>query len=229
MKTTVSPDTQQQIAELIASYEVAMERLVSREKNMDTQYDLSEKFLNQQFEKISALITEISEVLTEAGAARMRLSMQEALKLGQQQIQSIQRVGEDTRNLMRDSCTRFERTAAASVKNINESINAVKIDDLKVFVEESYTLVKNHSTDAIKKVTQILKWFHWKNLMLALGVSVMTSVIIGLYLNAEWPWEIHQTIVKERAAGKAMLNAWPHLSRADQVYLEQKILKTNHQ
>jgi len=218
-------EIEQQVAELIASYEIAMERLVSREKKIEENVELSEHFLNEQLDKINALMADLREVMTEAGAARMRLSIQEALKMGNLQVQEIKRIGEETRTMMRDSCQRFERTSLSTIKNVNEAINAVNLDELKKFVENSYAQIKSHSADAISKISSIFRGFQWKNLIFALSLSLMTSVIIGLYLNAEWPWEIHQTIVKERTAGKAVMNAWPHLSKTDQAYLEQKILK----
>jgi hypothetical protein len=110
---------------------------------------------------------------------------------------------------------------------VNEAIHAFKIDDFKYFIEESYEQVKNNSTKTVEEISNILQWFHWKNLALALGLSLVVAVMVGLYINAEWPWEIHQSVVKERAAGKALMNAWPHLSKDDQAFLQDKILKTN--
>lgn len=224
--TTLSPEIEQQIAELIASYEIAMARLNAREKGLDEHFELSEKFLNEQIEKVNALMADLREVMTEAGAARMRLSMQEALKLGDSQLSTLKKLNSETQSLMVDSCTRFEKTSNSTVKNVNEAINAFKIDDFKNFVEDSYEQVKNNSTKTVEDVSKILRLFHWKNLALALGLSLVVAVMIGLYINAEWPWEIHQSVVKERAAGKALMNAWPHLTKDDQAFLQNKILKT---
>jgi hypothetical protein len=224
--TTLSPEIEQQIAELIAAYEIAMARLNAREKNLDEHFELSEKFLNEQIEKVNALMADLREVMTEAGAARMRLSMQEALKLGEAQLSTLKKLNTETESLMSDSCIRFEKTSNSTVKNVNEAINAFKIDDFKNFVEQSYEQVKNNSIKTVDDVSKILRWFHWKNLSLALGLSLVVAVVIGLYINAEWPWEIHQSVVKERAAGKALMNAWPHLGKDDQAFLEKKILKT---
>jgi len=225
--TTLSPEVEQQVSELVASYEIAMARLNAREKSLDEHFEISEHFLNEQIEKVNALMADLREVMTEAGAARMRLSMQEALKLGETQLITLKKLNEETESLMADSCTRFEKTSNATVRNVNEAINAFKIDDFKHFIEESYEQVKTNSVHTVEEVSKILRWFHWKNLSLALGLSLVVAVVIGLYINAEWPWEIHQSVVKERAAGKALMNAWPHLGKQDQEFLQDKILKTS--
>lgn len=199
--------------------------LPSREKHLDAHLTLSEKFLNEQVEKINALMKELQNLMTEANAARMRLSLQESLKVGEAQLSALKKLNTETQSLMEGSCTRFEKTSNATVKNVNEAIHAFKIDDFKYFIEESYEQVKNNSTQTVEEISNILRWFHWKNLALALGLSLVVAVLLGLYINAEWPWEIHQSVVKERAAGKALMNAWPHLGKADQAFLQDKILK----
>ena len=105
--TTLSPEVEQQISDLIASYEIAMARLNAREKSLDEHFEISERFLSEQIEKVNALMADLREVMTEAGAARMRLSMQEALKLGETQLNSLKQLNAETENLMSDSCTRF--------------------------------------------------------------------------------------------------------------------------
>jgi hypothetical protein len=215
----------QQVAELIASYEMAMERLHAREKALDEQFEASEKFLDNQLEKVNTLVSDLREIMTEAGAARWRLSAQEALRLGDGQLQHLKKTSDDLKLLLNESCDRFERTSHSTTKTIHEAIDAFKVDEFKKYVEISHEEVKKTSTSAIAKINEILRWFQWKNLGLALGLSIISAVVIGLYIDDEWPWELHSKVVKERAAGEALMNAWPHLNQADQQYLEQKILK----
>jgi hypothetical protein len=215
---------ERQIAELIASYEIAMDRLAAREKALEAQFHSSENFLNEQLEKINTLMAELREIMTEAGAARWRLSAQEALKLGDTQLQSLHKLSEETRTMVRESCARFERTSSSTVKNVNEAVNSFNVEEFKNFVEYSYEKVKSASSVAVEKITDILRWFQWKNLLIALGLALVVAVAIGLYIDDEWPWEIHQKVVDQRKAGVALMNAWPHLNKNDQQFLQQKIL-----
>jgi hypothetical protein len=229
MVETVSPlqshgPLEQQIAELIATYEIAMDRLVKREKSLEEQHQASEKLLQNQLDKINSLMNDLREVMTEAGAARWRLSAQEALRLGDLQLQTLKKVNEDTKNHLQESCSRFERASNSTVKNVHEIMDNLKLDEFKTYVEKSYEEVSKTSSSALEKISTIFNWFQWKNMALALGLSIVAAVVIGLYIDDEWPWELHSNVVKERSAGEALMNAWPHLDKADQAFLENKIL-----
>jgi hypothetical protein len=219
---------ERQIAELIASYEIAMDRLAVREKALDAHIQSSEAFINDQLEKINHLMSDLREIMTEAGAARWRLSAQEALKLGDTQLQSLQKLSDETRTMVKESCARFERTSVSSVKNVNEAVNSFNVEEFKEFVDGSYEKVKSASRTAVEKVADILRWFQWKNLLLALGLGLVVAVVIGLYIDDEWPWEIHQKVVDQRKAGQALMNAWPHISKSDQQLLQSKILNLSN-
>jgi len=203
MTTELSPEIEQQLSALMTSYEATLAHLNAREKN-----------LNEHIEKINALMNDLRQLMTEANV----------LKLGENQLENLKKMNSDIQNTISDSCSRFEKTSVATVKNVNEAINALKVDDFKYFIEESYDQAKNNSMKTVDEISKILRGFHWKNLALALGLSLVVAVLIGLYMNAEWPWEIHQSVVKERAAGKALMNAWPHLNKDDQAFLQDKIL-----
>ena len=129
---------------------------------------------------------------------------------------------------MTESCTRFEKTSLATIKNVHAAVTAFKIEDFNNFFESSYTQIKNNTLKITLNISSFLHKFHWKNLSLTLGISLVIAVIMGLYINAEWPWEIHQSVVKERVAGKALMNAWAHLKKTDKLILQNKLAATNH-
>ena len=62
-------------------------------------------------------------------------------------------------------------------------------------------------------------WLH--NLSMIFTVTLLASMMMGLYLNDEWPWEYHNDVVQERQIANAVLQAWPNLSKRDR----QLILK----
>lgn len=229
MTTSLPPEIEKQIAELITSYETAMAKIAAREKMLDDQFELAEHFLNEKIEKINGVVMALRDVMTESGAARLRLSMQESLKLGSTQLETLKKINTETQTLISESCTRFEKTSYATVRNVHAAVHAFKIDDLKYLIQESHEQIKDNARKTINDVSKNLRFFHWKNIILALGLSLVVAVLMGLYMNAEWPWEVHQTVVKERAAGKALMNAWPHLNQDDQAFLQDKILKVSQQ
>ena len=226
-KMLTPEELKQQAGELIAAYEIAMDRLAQREKALENQFEFSEKFLNDQLEKINALMIDLREIMTEAGAARWRLSAQDALKLGDLQLDIVKKLSEDTQRLMNESAQRFERTSQSTTKNIHDAVNMFKVEEFKQYTEHSCEEIKKTASSAMEKINEILNWFQWRNLVLVLGLSIIAAVVIGLYIDDEWPWELHETVIRERAAGQALMNAWPHLDAADQRYLEEKLLESN--
>jgi len=219
-----SGELEHQISELIATYETAMSRIAQREKILETHIQASENFLNTQIEKINVLMAELQTLITEESIAKWHDSAQEALKIGDTQLQSLRKLKDETKNLMNESCTRFERTSNTTVRHIHEAIHNFNLDDFKQYIEKSYDGVKKASSSAVEKIGDALHWFQWKNLVFTLGLSIVAGVAIGLYIDGEWPWELHSTIVNERTAGEALIKAWPRLSITDQQYLEDKIL-----
>ncbi len=169
----------------------------------------------------------LSEDTEKLDVAPLLTSLQEALKLSTTQLDNLKQLNAETQSLLLESCPRFEKTSKSTVKNVNEAIKALKIDDFKYFIEESYDHVKTNSTKTIEDVASVVRFFYWKNLCVVLVTCIVMAVILSLYMNAEWPWEDHQTVVKERAAGKALMSAWPHLSKDGQALLQDKILKTS--
>lgn len=221
----ITEELSSQITELLASYELAADRMRAREKEVEQRLTNADQFLNEQLEKVNALMADLRETMTEAGAARSRLAAKEALKLGEAQIETLRKMTNETNQTLRESCERFDRTVNTSAKNIQEAVNAFNIDEFKSYAEKSCVEIKDTAAIAMDKVTDVLKWFHWKNITLATGLSLMVAVCMGLYINDEWPWEMHGNVVKQRTAGQALMTAWPALNKTDQNYLEQNILK----
>lgn len=219
----IPPRLERQIEELLASYEVAMERLAVKERDLEDRYQATQQFIDSQINKVNSLLKNLREIMTEAGAARWRLAAQETLQLGDKQLAKLRKISSDANSVIKESCNRFERTSSTAVKNVNDAINTLKLDEFKSHVEQSYIQMKITSISGLEKIFELLRWFHWKNLALALGISLVIALVIGLYINDEWPWEMHQDVIKERTAGKALISAWPHLSKQDRQFIKNKI------
>lgn len=225
MSLEIPQELSTQLAELVASYEIAVDKIAEHEKVIEQRMQTADQFLSEQVDKINALMTDLREVMTEAGAARSRIAAKEALNVSETQIQHLKQMSTDTNQTLRESCERFDRTISSTAKNISEAIGTFKMDEFQKFTEQSCLQVKDTAAGAIGKMTDIVRWFHWKNLALAAGLSLVVAIFMGLYINDEWPWEMHGNVVKQRNAGQALMNAWPNLNKQDQQYLEQGIMK----
>lgn len=214
-----------QLAELAVSYQMAADKISEREKAAEQRMQAGDQFLTEQLDKINAMMADLREVMTEAGAARSRIAAKEALSANEVQIDHLKKMSSETSQTLRESCERFDRTISSTAKNISEAIGAFKIDEFQKFTEQSCLQIKDTASTAIGKMTDILRWFHWKNLALAAGLSLLVAIFMGLYINDEWPWEMHGDVVKQRNAGQAVMNAWPNLSKQDQQQLEQNIMQ----
>ena len=225
VSSNIPANITRRIAELIASYEIAVDKMIIREKEIQDRLQRNEYFINEQIDKVNALLADFREVMTEAGAARWRISAENVLRQGKDHVKTLQDTAADIKKTLKENCDKFDRVSAGTVKTVNEAVASFRISDFKELTEKSCIQVKEAATGIIGHVTEVIKWFHWKNLAMAFGLSLMIAVIMGLYINDEWPWEMHANIVQQRAAGRALINAWPHLNKNDQQYLAERIIK----
>ncbi len=57
--------------------------------------------------------------------------------------------------------------------------------------------------------------YPWQLIVLPLLTTLLTAFALGLYMSAEYPWEIHQKAQNERGAGVVLMKAWPILSQQE--------------
>lgn len=220
-------DIARKLAELIATYEIAVDKMIIREKDMEECFQANERYVNEQLDKINVMLNDIKELMSEAGAARWRKSAEFMLRQGKEHIKHLNTTSLAIGKTLKDSVEEFDRIGGNAVKKINETVSVFHINDLKPWIDKSVTQINELSVSALNQIYSVIKWFHWKNLLLVLGLSLMIVIIMGLYINDEWPWEMHANVIKQRAAGQALMSVWPQLSGVDQDYIIAQIIKVN--
>jgi hypothetical protein len=160
--------------------------------------------------------------MTDAGAARWRLAAEKALKDGEEHLTNIREATTEFVEKSKETFNKLDHVTGKSMKGISEAIQLFKVDDFQHVANDSVKLMKSTCNVAVRKVSDVIRWFHWRNLGMVLSVTLVVTMITGLYLNDEWPWETHKEVMQQRSLAEAVVSAWPHLDNTDQ----QEILNT---
>lgn len=209
------------MADFIALFEASEEKLVAREQALETKLSQSERIIHEQLTNIRGTLRDFQEIMSETGAARWRIAAESALKEGKEHLKTIQQTCADFNSLTKDTCERLDRAASYTVKNITHVVSSFSAEDFRRMTTDNSNQVMHTCTSAIKKINSVIAWFSLRNAALVFSITLVVSIVIGLYLDDEWPWESHSKIVEQRTLAQAVINSWSHLSQDDQ----QRILQ----
>ncbi len=228
-------DISRRMGELIACVELAEEKMTAWKDDIRKTMDESQQSINVQLDDVRATAEELRVTVTDANMGKLKVVAESTLKQGQdhlrtldavsqKQIQKMDACTENFNALAKQSFERLDRASTYTIKNISEAISSFRIGDFEQLTEQSRERVEDTSQRAISSMQEISHWFHWKNIGMVFAITVFVSLTIGLYLEDEMPWEIHQQVMLERNAGKTLMKAWPVLSQAER----ETILKQNN-
>lgn len=210
----------QRMGEFVALFEIAEGKLREREASLERHMQSHENAMAQSIDQINYRISELESIMTEAGVARWRLAAESSLKEGKAHLSDIKHCVEEFRQLSKEVCSRLDRATSYTVKGVSEAVNSFRLSDFRQLTEGSCAQVEKTASTAVKNIARVTRWFYWKKLMLVFSFALGVSVVTGLYLTAEWPWEIHRDVVQERVAGKAVMRSWAQLQPRDQQLIE---------
>lgn len=220
-----------EIADFVALYETLEEKLIAREIALETKLITGEKLLAEQLAKIKTCFTSFQSIMTDAGAARWRIAAETAVREGSDHLRSLKDASFDLSRTFKEGCEQIERTATAAIRGIEESANSFQINDLKESAVRGCEQIKETSRLGIKRISKLIKSFHAKSLMMCIALTIFVIFLTGLYVNDEWPWEIHQQAAKERSAGRTLLAAWSSLTPGQQqeiINASKKKINSSH-
>jgi GTPase Era involved in 16S rRNA processing len=207
--------------EFIAYFEVAESKMLEWKHEMEDNFLSHQRQFEQQIKSLQQSAEEMSSIMTEAGAARWRIAAEENLKQGKNQLQLLDKKSNSIIDQLSQFCAQQEKQIEQSTKKINLALTSFDINEYKQLAQESIDSINRTSNDAVKKSEKIFSAFHIKTALLALVVSSLTALTIGLYMSDELPWEIHKHAMEERSLGKATMAAWSSLAHQER----QKIIK----
>ncbi len=216
-------------AEFIANFEIAERKMDEWEQRL---YEQEER-VQQQLAAFQEATEELRSIMTEAGAARWRLSAEQALSLGQDHIQTLKELSDEQIKLQRErnehfmrlakkTFERLDRASEHAIKHIKETIETFNPTEMRQVAEKHREILESTSSSALTSINKLHQGFHWKSLAFAVVITFLASLSFGLYVQDELPWESHKQVELERNAGQTLINVWPKLSEATKQQILQK-------
>ncbi|OGV40461.1 MAG: hypothetical protein A3F46_08125 [Legionellales bacterium RIFCSPHIGHO2_12_FULL_42_9] len=213
----------QYTSEFISYFELADTKMMQWRQDIEQHSQTQQQLVQHQLQNLHHELESIIEVLTQVGIERLRQRIEQALGLGETHVNELQKTSKIIFGQINEQQQVLNETLAKHLECLNQHTeqSLIRIDrylanyDVHQFrraASESHLQIEKVSGDAIKKSTRLLKLFQWRALALAVTTTVLTAFTVGLYISNELPWETHQKIVNERAAGQALMRAWSGLT-----------------
>lgn len=220
--------------EFIAYFELVESKMITWRQDIELQAQTQEQKTTRQLQSLHNDLEALQEVLTQAGIARLRLRCEEALQQGETHLATLQKTGQqllaemsshqnEFREIMSTNMMILERHTELAINKINSQLATHDVDLFRRIANESCEKVEQVSSNAMQKSSGLLRNFQWRSMALAFFTTVVATLMLGMYISNEMPWEIHQQAKNEREAGRTLLKAWPLLSQQEQ----NKILHTH--
>lgn len=205
----------QEMAQLVDTATAIKEHLEAWEKAIDAKLTTTEQTIDKQLMQIQMVISQFNRALQSTTNQEWQQAAGAVRTESKQQTLLLQETCNELKKATKEIHTRFERTTHQITKSLNTTMQGLHAGELQQLVEDSAAEVKTFATTATSHWDKIVKWFHWKNLGLVFLLSLVVTILVSLYIDDEWPWEAHKTVVKQRLAGQALLSAWPQLTQVD--------------
>lgn len=216
--------------EFIAYFELAETKIVEWRQELEQQTQTHHMRTTQQLESISREFSLLEDILTQAGLVRFRLTLEKVVNQADEQIRTLQQTSntfltdarachEDFSDLLANSLTHIEKHTQQAMTSLDKQLAHYDTEQFKRIADESYELLEKTAHDAISKSGSLLKTLQWRLVLLTLTTTLFTTLLAGLYINSEFPWETHQKAHNERSAGKFFMQLWPKLSDQEKTKL----------
>jgi hypothetical protein len=201
---------------LIAAAQSAKEMLTARERALENRLLKVEQSIGTGIKNIQDIVSHFQTMLSQSSVNSWRTHAETTYKEGKAQAEILQATYVDIQKSLKESCTRLNQASNQVVKGANKALGNLHPNEFHQLIDQCSEEVKTVSQLATRQVVNVMRWFHWKNLAMVFFLSALVTLSIGLYVNAEWPWETHKAVVKQRLAGQALLDSWYQLSQNDQ-------------
>ncbi len=204
-----------ELDQLVDSAAAVKQHLEKWELAIEGKLVATEQMLDQQLMQIQNVISQFNRTLETATNQDWQRATTAVHIESKQQTILMQETCNELKKSTKDICSRVERTTQQITKSLNNTMQGLRVGELQQLVEDSASDVKNFAETTANQVSNIVKWFHWKNLGLVFLLSLIVTLLVSLYIDDEWPWEAHNAVVKQRLAGQAVLSAWSQLTQLD--------------
>ncbi|MDX1836332.1 hypothetical protein DIZ81_02125 [Legionella taurinensis] len=213
-------------SEFIAYFELAEIKMMEWRQDIELQTQLQQQQTQEQLQSLRKELENFHEVLTQAGLQRLRQQTEQTLKQGESHLHSLQKTSQQMLADMQSQHREFTKTVEKSLAQLDDyALTAIQkigtlladydVQHFKRVANESCEYVEKAASQAIAQSTRLLRTFQWRAAAFACLTTLLTAFGVGLYVNNEMPWEMHQQARNEREAGKLLMRAWPMLSQQE--------------
>lgn len=208
------------VADFITLQENSMMQIQEQEAQRRHELQSQRLHFDEQIKRIREMMEEFECTTKSLGVARFKAAALEILGKGDEHLKQLRSESEALITFSQESTERLEKLSKDVEHRLSRTVRSLRLDYFKKLINDGCERAEYVSTIAVERVSQVVKWFHWEKLGIAILISMIVSIIIGLFLNDEWPWETHHRVLIERDAGRLLLHAWPHLSKSEQKDIE---------
>jgi hypothetical protein len=205
--------------EFIAYFELAETKMIAWREEMEQQ----EARLTHHSQRLQNELASVHDLLSQAGTTRFRVIAEKALSQGETQLkilenscnqftENFQDQQEQLELLTQQCIIRIEQQSTKATQAIAEQLAKYDAQHFHRIANESCDHVERVAKDAVSKSNKLFQVFQMRFGLFAVFTTMVTTFVIVLYLSGELPWELHHKAVKERHAGKVLLQAWPNLT-----------------
>ncbi len=209
----------------IAQFEVAQEKIEFWQQSASEWSLKQQQRVESQLAAIEKQSNAMAELMTDTGAALFRITAEKNLQQGKQHIEALDALFKNQQKNFESQQKKLDaivgthmsemRSAESRVaKKIQNFVAQLNVEEMRELADTSRTAIEQTSAEAIFQSRKLLRRFHWKHITLVFTVMTFNTLLMGLYLSDEMPWEVHQHAAQERMAGQALLNSWPSLPEA---------------
>jgi len=213
-------DLLQHIGEFVAYFELAESKMVAWRQEIEQKSSLLQENTNALHHELTLM----QHLFSQSGVEHFRQTVAESLSQGEKNLkhieynckqftQNVQQQQQQIKELTTDSIEKIEKYTSQAVQNINNLLTKYDVNQFHRIASESCDHVERVATNAVVKSNKLLTMFQYRITFWTALTTLITVFIAVLYLNDEFPWEIHQQTMKQREAGKVLLQAWPNLSQ----------------
>lgn len=199
------------LANFIVLIEQGDDQFSNRLTQITQQVDIIKEHISLALGKINDSLTEFGEVMTAAGAARWRMTAEETWKKVQSYLEKFAQLIDIFDDLFGKNMSRFDEITIEAEKRVAKILSKLSLEYNQIIsqltsnTEKRFQEIDQSSEKTLQNLKSLQKRSRIELVVVAFLSAFITSFLMGLYINAEWPWESFHRAKIERHLGKQVL------------------------
>lgn len=211
-----TPDISATVEKFIAAAETVQATFAQRQEELEQRLATAEHVIHEKLQAMHTMVNDFQTMLAEIDVREWCNTVDAIYRSGHENIEQMEAAYTEIQKSIKESGVRLEQTSSQVVKNLNRTLGVVHPAEFHNLIDHAQEDIQKVSKLASEQMTSVMRWFNWKNFAAVIFLSLLISVIYGLYVDSEWPWEEHKIAARQRVIGQAVLNSWQQLSPTDQ-------------